>query len=102
MDEERRGEEKRERGKNQEGGVGQDRDPIINRKQRRRSVLFGEKLPPPLKKGGVLLVTSVLSQTPFSASTGGRNTAAKPVGTAKDDRAGQVPHIPDTKPVPGQ
>lgn len=81
--------------------MGQDRDPIINKEQR-RAVLSGN--PELLQKGrgrGHLFI-SVFSHTPICAAVGGRNAAPQPVCSAKDDRTGQIPHIPDTKPIPWQ
>lgn len=43
-----------------------------------------------------------LSSSSLSASAGGRNAAAQPVCAPKDLGAGQVSHVPDTEPVPGQ
>lgn len=77
-------------------------------------MLSGNPDPPPPKKknvgskedggggGGGHLFTSVFSHTPLSSAIGGGNTAAQPVCSAKDDRYGQIPDIPDTKPVPRQ
>lgn len=67
---ERRGEEKKaKRGKNQGGGVGQDRDPIINREQR-KTVLSGNpelpQKPRRRRRGWGHLFTSVFSHAPLS------------------------------------
>lgn len=82
--------------------MGQDRDPIINREQRR--TVLSENPEPPLKMeaGGAPIHICLLSYSSLSAAVGGGNTAAQPVCPAKDDRPGQIAHISDTKPVPGQ